>query len=103
MKNHNLLEDFYNNEIPGYIKSAGKTFMTIKIDGNDEKITIKDVIKYYKTQAPNISSGYRSLARFGGDWRPIDNLANEVLEWFKYSNINELRKESIKMNLEPKF
>ena len=77
--------------------------MTINIDSNNEKITMEDIINYYKYQAPNISSGYRTLAGFGGDWRPIDNLANEVLEWFKFQNIDNLKRMSKKMGLEPKF
>jgi len=103
------LFDFYNGEIPQYICKARKSYITIRF-GHDwdnsvkpRKITIDDIIEYYKTEAINISSGMRSIAGFGGDWRFIDNLAKECLEWFKFVNIEVLKRESKKQGLDPKF
>ena len=102
------LDEFYNFEIPSYVKSAGKTYITINFghDWNDDirprKIKIIDVVKYYATQACSLS-GCRTLAGFTSDWRYIDNLAKECLEWFKFVNIETLRKEGKKLGLEAKF
>lgn len=106
--NEKLL-DFYNSDIPKYVCKAGKSYITIRF-GNDwdnstkpRKITIDSVIEYYKTEARNITSGYRSLASFGGDWRYIDRLASECLEWFKFVSMELLRSKGRKQGLEPKF
>lgn len=103
---YDKLEEFYNGDVPAYISSAGKTFITIKTsDWSGEKsvhVTIKDVIKYYRVDARNISSGMRTLAGYSGDWRPIDNLARECLEWFKFINREELAKEGRKYGMDLK-
>jgi len=95
------------DEIPGYIKKAGCTFIVIHVsDFNGDKnlkITIKDVIEYYKVDARNISSGMRSIAGHYGDWRNIDALANECLEYFKTVNIDQLRSEAVEAGIEPRF
>ena len=97
---YEVLETFYQGEIPGYIKSAGKTYITIQISdwsGSQAlKITLADVIEYYATQERNIVSGIRTLAGHSGDWRPIDHLAAEALEWFKYINRPMLEREGRK-------
>jgi hypothetical protein len=98
-----LLNDFYMGDIPKYIKKATKNYIEIKVDGKTKKITMQDVLTYYKTEACNIYSGCRSLAGIVGDWRPIDRLAKEVLEWFKHSNMVKLRVEAKKLGLTPKF
>jgi hypothetical protein len=102
------LGEFYGNKIPGYILDAGKTFL--KIRTNDEntsaqeaKVTIRDVAVYYARDAKDIYSGCRTLARITGDWRPIDQLAQECLEWFKFVNPDGLRREGLKVGLRPKF
>ncbi len=101
------LEEFYIGDIPSYILEAGKTFIKIRIfdwrGKQDLKVTIKDVVDYYYYWARNITSGCRKLAGYTGDWRPIDRLAKECLKWFKFVNIEELRRTSIKYGLTPKF
>ena len=103
----NPLEEFYGFEVPGYVKKAGKSYIDIVVDNflGTEKlhITIQDVVRYYATQANNIVSGCRSLSGHTGDWRQIDNLAKECLEYFKYVNVETLRREGRKAGLEPKF
>lgn len=101
------LIEFYNGDIPGYVLKAGKSFLVIRISDwrgdQNLKITIKDVAKYYATQANNIISGCRELAGYISDWRPIHYLAQECLEWFKHVNIDQLRREGRKQGLTPKF
>ena len=102
-----LLNKFYGNDIPDYVKDATKQYITISVSFFEEeknlKVTIPDVIKYYVTQAPNITSGCRTLAGLTGDWRPIDTLAHECLDYFKFVNIEELRKQGKQAGIEPKF
>lgn len=103
------LTEFYGDEIPGYVEKAGKSYITIRFghdwDGSikPRKIRIKDVIGYYKNWAHNISSGCRAIAGFSSDWRCIDNLAKESLEWFKLVNMKGLKRECLKAGLDPRF
>jgi hypothetical protein len=102
------LREFYSERIPDYVLGAGKSFIKIRtvddVHGNqDVKITVKDVARYYAYDARNISSGCRTLAGITSDWRPIDTLAHECLEWLKFVNKEGLRKEARKMGLEPRF
>lgn len=101
------LAEFYQEDIPEYILDASKSFIKIRVfDWQGEqglKITVKHVVKYYRDQARNITSGCRTLAGYTGDWRPVDRLAKECLEWFKLVNIEALRRTSKKYGLIPKF
>lgn len=107
-KYYDLLQLFYSDEIPGYVKRVGKTFMEISVGDEifgtkDLKITTEDVVMYYAYEAPNITSGCRTLAGYTSDWRGIDNLACECFDWFKYVNSESLRRIGRKYGLEPKF
>lgn len=100
--------EFYNDNIPDYINNIGKTWVSINIEdplGEYKlvRIHISDIMDYYKNQAPNISSGMRSIAGVYGDWRMIDNLAREIHELFKCINIKECRKEAKRHGLTPKY
>lgn len=102
------LGSFYRNNVPGYIRNAGRTFLKIHAGADftnyqDIKITIGDVAGYYAHEASNITSGCRTIGDLTGDWRQIDSLAKECLEWFKYINVEGIRKETRKHGLEPKF
>jgi hypothetical protein len=101
------IDEFYNYEVPEYVKGAGKSFIKINVSdfrGSQVlKIRMIDVVEYYKTQANNIVSGMRSIAGFAGDWRNIDEIAKECLDYFKFVNIDALRRLSKKEGLEPKF
>ena len=101
-----LLISFYGEEVPSYIKDNSKKHITINVSDwqgdQTAKITIADVIEYYVSQAGNLS-GMRCLAGIYGDWRNIDGLAKEALEYFKAVNAEELRREGKKRGLEAKF
>ncbi len=102
------LAEFYpQEELPEYILDAGKSFIKIRVSDwqgdQDLIVTVEDVIEYYRYEAGNITSGCRIIAGYAGDWRPIDILSKECLEWFKFVNIEGLRQEGRKYGLIPKF
>lgn len=95
-KNHSdKLRKFYVWDIPDYVLEAGKNFIKIRVSDwrgeQDLRITPKDVTEYYCKWAGNITSGCRVIAGYAGDWRPVDRLAKECLEWFLFINIEALR------------
>ena len=87
----------------------GKTFIDVNLaeDWKDpartKRITIADVAEYFSTQARNIASGMRSLAGIHGDWRQIDYIAQDCLEYFKQVNAEGMRKAARKLGLQPRF
>ncbi len=89
------LEEFYGWDIPDYILEVGKRFIKIRVSDwrgeQDLRITLKDVVDYYYHWADNITSGCRVIAGYAGDWRPVDRLVKECLEWFKFINIEALK------------
>ena len=103
------VEKFYNGDVPAYVKGAGKDFIRIAVEDSWRPeikvltVTVSDVIKYYKTDARNLSSGCRTLAGWTDDWRGIDTMANECMEYFKFVNIKDLRKAAVAEGLTPKF
>jgi hypothetical protein len=97
------LFEFCNGEVPSFIKDAGKTYIKVRTDQGAVKITMDDVAKYFANEAGNIMSGVRTFAGITGDWRPIDELAHMCLEWFKFVNIEGMRRVSWKYGLEPNF
>lgn len=92
------IDELYGYEdLPPWLIDAGKTFVKIRAGADwqgykTHKITLDDVLHHYAYDARNISSGCRSLGTITGDWRPISNLAAEVLAIFKAVNIKGLRK-----------
>ncbi len=96
-RNHlDKLGEFYQQgDIADYVLGAGKSFIKIRVSDwrgdEDLKITLKDVVEYYCKWADNITSGCRVIAGYAGDWRLVDRLAKECLEWFKLVNIEALR------------
>lgn len=95
-RNHlGKLSELYGWDIPEYILEAGKSYIKIRVSDwrgeQDLKITPKDVLEYYCKWADNITSGCRVIAGYAGDWRPVDRLVKECLEWFKLVNIEALK------------
>lgn len=103
------VEEAYGYDAPSYIVGVGNTFIIVNVEdiisnkSKRLKVTINDVAKYYATQANNIVSGMRSLAGHHGDWRPIDDLAKECLEYFKLINMQGLKKVCKSFGLKPSF
>jgi hypothetical protein len=91
-----------------FVVRAGKSFLVIRAsnvfdDQQIVKITLDDLAEFYSTQANNLSSGIRTLAGLTGDWRPISELADLALEWFKAVNVDGMRRATRKIGLEPRF
>lgn len=92
----------------GWVQEAGKSFLVIQaanVFGEPEtvRITLENLAEFYATQANNLSSGCRTLAGLTGDWRPISELANAALAWFKRVNVEGMRRAGKKAGLQPRF
>ena len=61
-------------------------------------ISVADVVKHYATDARSFST-IRSLGNIVGDWRPIANLAQEVLDVFKIVARPALEREGEKYGM----
>lgn len=95
-------------ELPGYLRKVTKEKIVVRAGSEwegfkDHTVTLKDVARYYATEANNLLSGCRQLGTITGDWRNIDYLAKECLQIFKHINREALRRESKKWGLIPKF
>jgi hypothetical protein len=91
-----------------FVKRAGKTFLVVRVnDVFGEPATIKitptNLAEFYRTQANNLSSGIRTLAGLPGDWRPISELANLALDWFKIVNVEGMRRAARRVGLTARF
>lgn len=86
----------------------GKTYIDVTLaeDWKDSERTLRirmsDTVKYFAVEAQSLS-GCRTLAGETGDWRCIDIIAQDCLEYFKIVNVAGLRRESKKWGLVPKF
>jgi hypothetical protein len=94
--------------VGGFVQRAGKTFLVVKAgnafgETTTIKITPGNLAEFYRTQANNLSSGMRTLAGLGGDWRPISELADLALGWFKAVNVEGMRRAARRVGLTPKF
>jgi hypothetical protein len=95
-------------ELGEFVEQAGKSFLTVRTtnvfgEPVSLKITLADVAEFYRTQARNLGSGIRTLAGLHGDWRPISELADLALSWFKSVNVVGMRQAARKVGLEPRF
>ena len=91
-----------------FVERAGKSFLTVRaadVFGEPTKvrITTGNLAEFYATQANNLGSGIRTLAGLHGDWRPISQLADLALSWFKTVNVEGIRRAVRRVGLEPKF
>lgn len=83
--------------LPEWLVDATKEKLVISVasldeQGRDLTVTMDDVTRYYAYEAPNFTSGCRTIAGFTGDWRCIDTIAQACLDMFKVLNIKGLRK-----------
>ena len=95
-------------KIGEFVQKAGKSFLVIRAaDVFGEPTTIKitpiGLAEFYRSQANNLSSGIRTLAGLSGDWRPISELADVALNWFKLVNIEGMRRAGRRAGLTPRF
>jgi hypothetical protein len=91
-----------------FVQRAGKNFLVVKasdVFGGQTtiRITPTNLIEFYTTEARNLSSGIRTLAGLLGDWRPISDLADLALSWFKQVNVEGMRRAARRVGLTPKF
>ena len=91
-----------------FVIKAGKTFLTVRatnVFGEPQavKITPAELARFYAMEANNLTSGIRTLAGLQGDWRPISQLADVALDWFKSVNLEEMRRAARRVGLTPKF
>jgi hypothetical protein len=91
-----------------FVERAGKSLLVIRasnVFGELETVRITPVAlaEFYATQANNLTSGIRTLAGLAGDWRPISNLGDLALDWFKRVNIEGMRPAARRVGLVPKF
>ena len=94
--------------VGGFVLRAGKHFLVLRcsdVFGDDRiiRVTPDDVADFFATQANNISSGCRTLAGLTGDWRPVSELADACLAWFKRVNVAAMRKAARQRGLVPRF
>jgi hypothetical protein len=91
-----------------YVQEAGKTHLVVSAadcfgEPQTIRITLDNLAEFFSTQACNLSSGCRTLAGLTGDWRPISELANLCLDWFKHVNAEGMRRAGRKVGLTPRF
>lgn len=91
-----------------FVIKAGKTFLTVRAanvfgDETTVKITPATLAQFYATQANNLTSGIRTLAGLHGDWRPISQLADLALGWFKQVNAEGMRRAAKRVGLTARF
>jgi len=86
----------------------GKTYIDINLaedwqfPARTVRVRIADVARYFQTEARSMS-GCRTLAGIVGDWRPIDGIAQDCLEYFKEVNVEGMRREGKKLGMLAKF
>lgn len=91
-----------------FVERAGKSFLVVRAtnvfgEPTTIKITPANLAEFYATQANNLGSGVRTLAGLSGDWRPISELANIALDWFKVVNVEGMRRAGRRAGLTPRF
>src|SRR5947209_6466173 len=91
-----------------FVQRAGKTFLEFRASNvfgepTAIRITPTNLAEFYATQANNLSSGIRTLAGLSGDWRPISQLADLALAWFRQVNVEGIRRAARRVGLTPRF
>lgn len=93
-------------ELPPYMKISNNViYIHIADEPKPQRVKMQDVVDYFTKYSGSrgFQSSYRFLGQIGGDWRPIDQLAEDCLYIFQLLNIEKLRKLSRRAGLEPKF
>ncbi len=83
---------------PDYITHQDENSITIDVSkwqGKQETaITLQDLVEYFAYEANDDSKQLKNLAGIYGDWQNINKLAEEVLEYFKQNNREELNRKA---------
>ena len=93
-------------EIPEYMKLEEETLIieVEDFEGRRElRIGVDEVAKYYAEEAPNITSGCRTLAGYTGDWRNIDQLAGACLATFIHVCPEKMKEAGKRVGLKARF
>ena len=75
----NELDDAYEYDYPQWLTIVN----TRRVKVNGKPVTADDVLKYFSHYHNSWQSSFRSIGPISGDWRPIDELAHELLGIFK--------------------
>jgi hypothetical protein len=70
---NNAINEMFCNNPPQWLEVIDEDTIKVRVDGEWETISKEDVNTYFDTN--HGMSGYRYLGSIGGDWRPIDELA----------------------------
>jgi len=68
-------EELEEQQVP--ITILTKNTLLVKTDGKNHQITRQDLRNYLRYQVSSMS-GFRELGTIQGDWRPINNIAEDV-------------------------
>ncbi len=94
------IEKLYDYEIPDYIEIISPNKIKIKTDqsflrGTNDNwhiVLFTDIVRYYTYEVHSMS-GLRTLGTISGDWRNIDELAEQCIEIFKLINPKEFKED----------
>lgn len=91
-----------------FVQRAGKTFLVLRcgdVFGDEQtiRVTPDNLADFFATQANNLSSGSRTLVGLTGDWRPVSQLAQACLDWFKHVNVTSMRRAARRFGLVSRF
>jgi hypothetical protein len=94
--------------VGSFVQRAGKTFLILRcgdVFGEEQtvRVTPTNLVEFFATQASKLLSGCRTLAGLTGDWRPMSELAQLCLDWFKIVNVVCVRRAARRFGLVPRF
>ena len=100
------VDGLFGDGLPEYFTKVSKNSISVKVSdwsgSKTIKVTPAEIVRYFHSDARNISSGIRTLGGWSGDWRPVDELAQEILAVYKIINRPALEREAKKYGMELK-
>ncbi len=84
------IDKLFEDQLPEYFEIVNTNKIRVKTDqsflrgtkDNWHNITFDDILKYFSYEV-NSMSGLRQLGTIAGDWRNINDLAEQCIEIFK--------------------
>lgn len=70
---NNAINEIFYNDLPQWLEVVDEDTIKVRVNGKWGIVSKEDVETYFNTG--HGMSGYRYLGSIGGDWRPIDELA----------------------------